>query len=407
MQDLNDKAIDGTLTAVEWNELPSEIQNVIEATTYLQTLSSGDLDQLGKGIAGYAASATFYTGTGTANAHIATKLSGMQAPPNYGSGMVVRFRPSNVNTAAATINVDGLGVKTIKKEDGSTLGPGDLDTTRDAWLRYDGTDFLLSNWSGSGGDPAEFVGFWERTSGATYTLKPGIGGNIIINIDGARLVRSTDLVFDFTFLDTGAEAASTEYYFYIDNIAGVMTPVISISPPVDLGSGGKIGYHPTRTDERCVLGVNNDVGSDFPQAIHMRDGRVMYVDHDGQHELDLAEGKLTTWNNLNLNIPFTAMSVLLATSGQLTSGAGMVVWGRDGASSTLTDAARDPRADPDIMFFVITQTGTTTQTFSLNMEIPITDRLDPAVRYGMTEDIVTGTHFGIVLGYHDWCAPTW
>lgn len=46
MQDLNDKVIGGELTAAEWNEVPSELQNVIEASG--QTLSSGDLTQLRK-----------------------------------------------------------------------------------------------------------------------------------------------------------------------------------------------------------------------------------------------------------------------------------------------------------------------------------------------------------------------
>jgi len=46
MQDLNDKVKGNKLTATEWNEVPSEIQNVIEASG--QTLSSGDLTQLRK-----------------------------------------------------------------------------------------------------------------------------------------------------------------------------------------------------------------------------------------------------------------------------------------------------------------------------------------------------------------------
>ena len=48
MQDLNDKVTGGTLTAAEWNEVPSELQNVIEGLGI--TLSGADLNQLGKAI---------------------------------------------------------------------------------------------------------------------------------------------------------------------------------------------------------------------------------------------------------------------------------------------------------------------------------------------------------------------
>ena len=67
MEDLNDKVTAGTLTAAEWNQVPSEIQNVIENLGI--TLSGADLNQLGKGIAGYIANGTFYTDSGAAELH--------------------------------------------------------------------------------------------------------------------------------------------------------------------------------------------------------------------------------------------------------------------------------------------------------------------------------------------------
>lgn len=145
MQSLTGKITGSALTAAEWNELPQEVQNII--TAWGQSLSTGDLDQAGKGMAAYAAASQFYTGGGGPVNYTATKLSGIQAPPDYFTGMVVRFRPSATNTGAATVNVDSLGQKDIKKEDGTALIAGEMDTDRDAWLVYDGTNFLLSNWS--------------------------------------------------------------------------------------------------------------------------------------------------------------------------------------------------------------------------------------------------------------------
>ncbi len=400
MQDLNDKATDQTLTAVEWNELPTEIQNVIEA--WGQTLTSGDLDQLGKGIAAYAAASQFYTGSGTANAHIATPLGTVQSPSDYFTGMIVRFRPSIANTAAATVNVNSLGIKSIKKENGTDLSPGDLDTIRDAWIRYDGTNFLLSNWAANSGNPGEFVGHFVRTSGSVYTLYPGIGGEIVINVNGARLVRTTTLTFDFGNLDTGSEVASTAYYFYIDNVAGVMTAVVSVTPPTVLGAVGKVGYHPSRTDERCVLGVWNDVTSNFTNAIHMPDGKVLFIEHESDHEHNLVETAITSWRNEPVNIPETAVSVLFTAGAVFTSGDGMAVWGKDGASSVLTAGAMSPVADLDIMFFGVTA-GTSRTTYQLNAEMPIVDRTAPALNYGTTRDLED--HYMIVNGYRDLFAP--
>ncbi len=403
MQDLNGKVTDGTLTAVEWNEVPSEMQNIIEATTYAQTLSSGDLDQLGKGVSGYAASATFYTGSGTANAHIATKLAGLQAPPNYGNGMVVRFRPSNANTAGATINVDSLGVKTIKKEDGTVLSAGDLGTDRDAWLRYDGTDFLLSNWAASSIILGERVGHLVRTDADTITLHPGGRGIIAIDVDGVRLTRSASLAFDFGDLDTGGEASSTAYYLYIDNLAGVMDPVVSIDPPTPLDGGGKVGYHPTRTDEVCIGGVWNDVGSDFVEFIHMPDGTIMLLSHDGDHEHTLATAAATSWRNETVNIPETSMSVLFCASAKTTTNDGMVVFGKDGATGTLGTGDTDPKIIADVMLFAINSGATDAKGYSVVGEIPIVDRTTPAISYGMTDAVTV--HSMIINGYRDIFAP--
>ena len=57
MQDLNDKVTGGFLPAVEWNEVPSEIQNVIEDANI--TLSPLDLFQLSKAISVYASEGIF------------------------------------------------------------------------------------------------------------------------------------------------------------------------------------------------------------------------------------------------------------------------------------------------------------------------------------------------------------
>ena len=141
MQDLNDKITGGSLTAPEWNEVPSEIQNIIGDLG--QILSSGDLDQLGKAIAAMCGSANFYLETGIADAYVCEVIGpkqGLNAVTGLtavNDGLLVRFRPGNNNTGASTVNVNGTGVKTIVRPDGTTLQAGDLTTGRDANFRWD------------------------------------------------------------------------------------------------------------------------------------------------------------------------------------------------------------------------------------------------------------------------------
>jgi hypothetical protein len=124
MQDLNDKVTGGTLSASEWNQVPSELQNVIEAIG--QTLSGADLNQLGKAIAGYAASGKFYTDTGAADAYVLGTIGSRHAPHAYIDGMEIIFSPGNTNTGASTVNVSTLGVKDLRDYAGAVLVAGAL-----------------------------------------------------------------------------------------------------------------------------------------------------------------------------------------------------------------------------------------------------------------------------------------
>lgn len=112
MQDLNDKITGGSLTAAEWNQLASEIQNIIDQTG--QAFSSTNLNQLGLGIAEYAANGDFYTDSGTANNYVLTAIGGKRAPARLKDGHHFVFFAGADSTGACTVNPAGLGVKSIK-----------------------------------------------------------------------------------------------------------------------------------------------------------------------------------------------------------------------------------------------------------------------------------------------------
>ena len=124
MQDLNDKVTGGFLPAVEWNEVPSEIQNVIEDANI--TLSPLDLFQLSKAISVYASGGDFYTDSGSVNSYVLTTVGGKQHPPSYFNGMKIRFIPSLSNTGPATVNVGALGIKDLVRANGTPLVGNDM-----------------------------------------------------------------------------------------------------------------------------------------------------------------------------------------------------------------------------------------------------------------------------------------
>jgi hypothetical protein len=423
MQDLNDKVTSGTLTAAEWNEVPSELQNIIEA--WGQALTTADLDQLGKGLAAYAAASQFYTGSGPADAYVATRITGIQAPPNYFDGMVVRFRATNANTGASTVNVDGLGVKNITREDGAVLAPSDIATTRDTWLRFDLSNdrFNVSRWSSDElvalqGSPANLkIGHLVTTDVTTITLSPGTFGNIVMAINGKILTRSADLIFildDFgvggSVLDVGSEAVSTAYYLYIDDIAGVMTPVISVTPPVLPGAAGVVGYHPTRTDELCIGSFWNDAGEDIVNTIWGPGQEVRFINMDGDHQISPSATAAVVWKTQAVNLPETASHIILSAHGESPSASGLLGFAVGNATGAVTALANRISAmgtsGPFCLYATVWDSGGDINGFGLaEMSIPVTVPASPQFSYAITRTL-NGTLEVNVLGYRDHFAPS-
>jgi hypothetical protein len=148
MSDINTSKVDGnTISASEFNQL-AEIDNLI--STSGQTPSLTNLEQISTGSARYSSAGQFYTDSGTANAYVLSPVSPFKSPVSatagegYFNGMVVIYRAGNPNTGPSTVNVNGAGVKNIKKADGTTdPDRGQISTTEDIVLRYNGTSFII------------------------------------------------------------------------------------------------------------------------------------------------------------------------------------------------------------------------------------------------------------------------
>lgn len=138
MEDLNDKITGNNLTADEWNQVPSEIQNVIEESGI--ALSSGDVTQQLQAIYNISRRGLLFVDSGAADAYVLTS-SQSQPATEYRDGMMVIFVADNDNTGASTVNVDGLGLQTITDGYGSATALTGGEISGLATLIYDGTNF--------------------------------------------------------------------------------------------------------------------------------------------------------------------------------------------------------------------------------------------------------------------------
>ena len=91
----------------------------------------------------------------------------------YTTGMKVWFQAAASNTGATTINLNGLGAKTVQLN-GAALAGGEIVSARWVELVYDGTNFQLSNAAQE--SPPRWGGTTGGTSTAfTITPSPAIG----------------------------------------------------------------------------------------------------------------------------------------------------------------------------------------------------------------------------------------
>ncbi len=106
------KITGNTLTAAEYTEHKNEPQNFI--TSSGQSLANNSV-QLKQAAARYAANAASYVDSGAADAYVLGIIGSNDAITVLQNGARCRFRATNTNTGASTVNVVTLGAKTIKK----------------------------------------------------------------------------------------------------------------------------------------------------------------------------------------------------------------------------------------------------------------------------------------------------
>ena len=92
---------------------------------------------------GYQIGAEVYAADSVGTDSYAITLS--PVPASYVTGMTFRFKAGTANTAAATLNVNSLGAKTIKKNNDQDLATGDIEVGQIVEVTYDGTNFQMTS----------------------------------------------------------------------------------------------------------------------------------------------------------------------------------------------------------------------------------------------------------------------
>lgn len=142
---------------------------------------------------------TLYGGidTGSANTYILNFVANFTS---YTDGIVIYWIPSNSNTGASTVNVNGLGPVSIENQDGTALLANQIVANNIVTMMYRGTGFILLDSGFSQSRVAFKATSTDRSS--TTTLAPDPVLQIPLQADTAYVV---EVFLLFTGVTTGTQ----------------------------------------------------------------------------------------------------------------------------------------------------------------------------------------------------------
>jgi len=142
------------------------------------------------------------TAGGTADALTITLTPAITA---YAAGQIFQFIAASTNaTATPSININGVGVKTIKRQSGAAIQAGDISAGAVVQVAYNGTDFLLTGVTAGQASSLGVVPYSSRTSNTIFGAA-----------DRGYLVDITSGTFTQTF--GAASALGSGWWLYLRN----------------------------------------------------------------------------------------------------------------------------------------------------------------------------------------------
>ena len=140
------------------------------------------------------------TDTGTANAYVVALSPAVTA---YAAGQAVTFKAGAASTTASTLNVNGLGVKAIKKLHDQDIASGDIESGSIVTVVYDGTNFQMTS---------------QVATEASGVSLSGSTANTVTTVTGAdALIGEAKLLFDPPNLTIGNATAEDVAIVYDGN----------------------------------------------------------------------------------------------------------------------------------------------------------------------------------------------
>ena len=236
------------------------------------------------------------TSSGSANAYI---VAYTVAPAAYRTGQVYSFITNFGNTGTATVNINTLGAKTIKKDVAGTLtalSSGDMGSGQFVMLAYNGTDMIWVNWQGSASStatasvagiselatttevltgteagayavtPDSLAALWEAgsdiTDGAAITIGEGGYFNLITSTTAITSFSITTNKTGRTFrvrFDTARTLTHNATSLIIPGGANITTAQGDIAQIRSLGSGNVVVDWYTKANGQPVVASTSDV----------------------------------------------------------------------------------------------------------------------------------------------------
>ena len=252
--DIVSKINGNTLSATEFNQMPTELEAGITASG--QTPSDAILNQVPIFVSRFAAN-NFYIDSGVADAYVLALAASMTNPVSatvgYFVGMTICFRAGNANTGASTVNVNSAGVKNLKQADGTTdLAAGDIPTTQDSIFRYNGTSFVLQ--TGIASTTAK--GIIEIATNAEVSAGADTQRAIVPSAFAASIYNSSNLVNSQTASNAGSI---------------IFTGLASSYPVYEFEY---INVYPSVNGVALVMQFSTDGGSTWQNTNYLSDGTV-------------------------------------------------------------------------------------------------------------------------------------